>query len=410
MPKLVNELPKYRKHRASGQAVVTIAGRMHYLGPMGSKASRVQYDRIILEYLASGRRGTAEQAAPAAFTVTELIAAYWKHADRYYRKNGQPTSELSVLKLALRDLKELYGREVAAEFGPLKLKAIRERWIGRNHSRKTINDQIQRIKRIFRWATSEELIPPAVYQSLATVAGLSAGRSAARESEPVRPVAVEVVETTLPHLSRVVGGMIRFQLLTGCRPAEACKVRPADIDRTKTVWEYRVPDHKTIHHGRERIVYIGPEAQKVLAHFMLRGDDVPCFSPQESAAEMRAKRAAKRVTPQSCGNRAGTNRKARPMRQAGDQYDTPGYGRAIARACDVAFPVPSGLNEQEATAWRLSHRWSPNQLRHTAATEIRRRFGLEAVQVILGHSEAKVSEIYAERDASKAREVAVLIG
>jgi integrase len=68
------------------------------------------------------------------------------------------------------------------------------------------------------------------------------------------------------------------------------------------------------------------------------------------------------------------------------------------------------LSEKEATAWRLSHRWSPNQLRHTAATEIRRRFGLEAVQVILGHSEAKVSEIYAERDAGKAREVAVLIG
>ena len=73
MPKLVNELPKYRKHRASGQAVVTIAGRMHYLGPMGSKASRVQYDRIILEYLASGRRGTAEQTTPAAFTVAMTV-------------------------------------------------------------------------------------------------------------------------------------------------------------------------------------------------------------------------------------------------------------------------------------------------------------------------------------------------
>jgi hypothetical protein len=28
--------PKYRKHKASGQAVVTLAGRDHYLGPRGT--------------------------------------------------------------------------------------------------------------------------------------------------------------------------------------------------------------------------------------------------------------------------------------------------------------------------------------------------------------------------------------
>lgn len=409
MPKLVSTLPKYRKHRASGQAVVTLQGQDHYLGPHGSKASRVEYDRLICEYLATGRRGTAK-TSPARITVVELIAAYWKFAERYYRKGGKPTSELSVLRLAVRDLKSFYGKEPADEFGPLKLKAIREHWIAQGHTRKTINDQAGRIKRLYRWAVSEELIPATVYQALASVAGLSAGRTAAKESEPVKPVAVAVVERTLPHLSPVVADMVRFQLLTGARPAEVCKLRPSNLDRSGDVWEYAVDGHKTEHHGRQRTIYIGPEAQKVIRPYLLRDASLPCFSPKESAAAVRSRRAAGRTTPLSCGNRAGTNRKDKPQRQASDQFTTASYGRAVSRACDQAFPPPVGTREADAKVWRLMNRWAPNQLRHTAATEIRRRFGLEAAQVILGHSEAKITEIYAERDATKAREVALQVG
>ena len=38
-------VPKYCKHRASGQAVVTLNGHDHYLGPHGTRASKVNYDR-----------------------------------------------------------------------------------------------------------------------------------------------------------------------------------------------------------------------------------------------------------------------------------------------------------------------------------------------------------------------------
>ena len=66
-----HSIPKYRKHRGSGQAVVTIAGRDHYLGPHRSKASRIEYDRLITEWLAAGRPATiAEQTD---ITVSELI-------------------------------------------------------------------------------------------------------------------------------------------------------------------------------------------------------------------------------------------------------------------------------------------------------------------------------------------------
>ena len=56
-------------------------------------------------------------------------------------------------------------------------------------------------------------------------------------------------------------------------------------------------------------------------------------------------------------------------------------------------------------SWQKDHRWSPNQLRHTRATEIRSKHGLEAAQVILGHAKADVTQIYAERDKQKAREI-----
>ncbi len=54
MPKLTNSLPKYREH-SSGNARVTISGRDYLLGPYGTKASNLEYDRSIAEYLASGR-------------------------------------------------------------------------------------------------------------------------------------------------------------------------------------------------------------------------------------------------------------------------------------------------------------------------------------------------------------------
>lgn len=37
MPTLTKAVPKYRKHKATGQAVVTIGGRDHDLGRHGTK-------------------------------------------------------------------------------------------------------------------------------------------------------------------------------------------------------------------------------------------------------------------------------------------------------------------------------------------------------------------------------------
>ena len=47
MPRLPQAVPKYQKHRASGQAVVRLNGQDFYLGPHGTKPSKLEYDRVI---------------------------------------------------------------------------------------------------------------------------------------------------------------------------------------------------------------------------------------------------------------------------------------------------------------------------------------------------------------------------
>lgn len=393
MPNLKNLSPKYRKHRASGQAVVTLNGRDHYLGPYGTRASKANYDRLIAEWLANGRRLGLDQSG--GLSVVELLAEFFRFAKRHYRHaDGTSTGMVENFRYSFRLLKQHYGTIPAAEFGPKCLKTLQQLLIGTGLSRRTINDRIGNIKLLFRWAVSEELVPPTIWQGLSTVAGLRAGRTEARESEPIPPVPDGTVEATLPRLPEVVADMVRLQRLTGMRPAEVCIVRPVDIDQTGEVWVYSPHHHKTAHHGHRRQVPIGPRGQAILGKYLDRDPESYCFDPGESERQRRAARTDARKTPWNAGNTIGSNRRKKPKRQPRDRYDTDSYRRAITRAAELA-----GVES-----------WSPNQLRHTAATEIRRRYGLEAAQVVLGHAAADVTQVYAERDLNRAVEVAKEIG
>ena len=132
MPKTSTlRVPSYRRHKPTGQAVVTINGRDLYLGKWNSAASRAEYDRLIAEFLANGRRLQSD----ADGTVVEVLNAYRKFAEDYYRKGGRVTSEYGRIKEALKLVRELYGRTTANEFGPLALKAVRQRMIDKGWSR-----------------------------------------------------------------------------------------------------------------------------------------------------------------------------------------------------------------------------------------------------------------------------------
>ena len=418
MPRLVQALPTYRKHKASGQAIVTLNGGDHYLGRYGSKLSRDQYDRLMAEWLQCNRRLTS--TCHDSITVVELCARYLKFAKGYYVKDGRCTKVTPAIKAMIPYLRDWYGREPASEFGPLALKAVRQRMVEDGLSRSYVNDHVARIKRMFKWAVGEQLVPVATHQALTAVPGLLRGRTEARETEPILPIDDAAVQATMPHMPDLVADMVRLQRFTGMRPAEVCILRPCDLDRSGDTWIYTPESHKTQHQGRSRTVFIGPKAQAVLMPYLARDAKAYCFRPVDSETQRLAALHEVRVTPLSCGNRPGTNRKLKPRKAPGERYTTDSYRRAIARACDKAFlhPTLNGIRRCDLTSdqvadlkkWQSQHRWAPNQLRHTAATEIRRKFGLEAAQVILGHSQANVTQIYAERDIAKGIQVAGAIG
>lgn len=192
MPEL--RIPKLSRHKASGQAIVRLSGRDFYLGPWGSRAARAEYDRLIAEWLAGGRRPPAACADGA--TVNELLAAFWDHAESYYRyPDGTPTGEIHSLRDSLKLLRRLYGHTPAGEFGPLALKAVRQAMIDAGWGRGNINRRVGRIKRVFKWGVENELIPPGVHHGLQAVAGLKAGRCGAKETPPVRPVGASSTAT-----------------------------------------------------------------------------------------------------------------------------------------------------------------------------------------------------------------------
>jgi len=351
-------------------------------------------DQVLIDAItAASLREKRQQGLPVS--INELILVYRRHTHEYYRKHGKVTRQAEQIDEVLRFLRKQHGKESVELFGPVALDELRDQMIDDlDWSRKHINKQVLRLIGMFKWAAEKELTPPSVPMALRSLAGLKKGRTRARETQGVTCVDDAIVEKTLPYLPEVIADMVRLQRFTGARPGEICSLRPCDLDRSVEVWWYRPAEHKTEHHDKDRAIAVGPQAQQVLLPYLSRGPEKCCFSPRESEARRRRKAHAERVTPKSCGNTRGTNRVMAPKRQAADQYTTASYRRAIHRACENA-----GVEK-----------WSPNRLRHTAATSIRKRFGIEAAQVICGHQTADVTQIYAERDMELATHVALEVG
>ena len=435
--------------------MVTIDGKDIYLGKHDTAESKAAYDRLIGEWLRHGRRLPKANAA-AEVSIASVIEQFWPWVEMNYRRpDGTQTSEVDQYRYGLRPLNYLHGTTPAIEFGPLAFQAVRQLMIdGYEHpkygyqppvSRGVINKRMSRIKRMFRWAVSREMIPSvavvngqhqAIQERLKSVDGLQRGRSKARETEPVRPVAEAIVNASRPFLSRPVEALIDLQLLTGARPGELCILRECDLDMSGRIWVYRPEFHKTTHRGLGREIYLGPKAQEIVKPFFKPFVKTAyLFSPQDADAEHQEERRQNRKTPlwPSHLRRLEKKRKANRRRPPSDHYDVPAFRRAIAYACLKAFPLPEHLgprtkaNGKRETAkewkkrlttdekaaikvWKRQHTWHPHQLRHSSATALRKEFGIELARIILGHSSAFVTEIYAECDRVKAMEAMQQVG
>ncbi len=378
--------PKLRHHKATKQGYVVLNGRHIYLGRFDHPSTAERYHRVIAEWIANHRQLAVEADD---ITVTEIVSQYWSHVGVYYvDPRGQPTSSRENIRRALKPVNALYGSARAVAFGPKSLRAVRQTWIDAGLARKTVNSYTAEVKRLFKWAASHELVPASSYQALLTLDGLRRGRSDARETDPITSVSPKDIAAVLPHVSRQLAALIQLQVLTGARSGELLHLRPLDFDMTGAVWTVRLDHHKTSYRGRERVLYFGPRAQRVLQEFLAdRPLHAYLFSPREAESERYATAELHRRPNQLPNPRKTT-------RTLGDSYSVDSYRRAIEYACTKAKIDP----------------WSPHQLRHNAATIVRREFGLEAAQLILGHARADVTQIYAEVNHVKALEVAEKLG
>jgi len=167
--------------------------------------------------------------------IASLTARYLRYVDEYYTHSKEPQD----IRYSLKPLTAMYGCLPVAEFGPLKLIDLRDHMISLDWSRRLINQRMGRIKRMFKWAVSRQMVSPVVYQGLMTVEGLKYGRTTARENPKRKPVAESHVYAVLPYTTPVVAAMIELQLLTGLRPGEMVAIRPCDIERPDSMCENR---------------------------------------------------------------------------------------------------------------------------------------------------------------------------
>jgi integrase len=288
-----NKPPKYRHHKASNQAFVEIHKRRIYLGVFGTEASRLRYRQMIAERWAAPPPPRPVNL-PRDVTIPELLEAYKRHAEEWYRRrdpyakrspehdraeagdgDGAPLvptrSFKNIWKPALLCLLQ-FGDMRAKDFQRQHLKQLRNAWIdeicpttNRRRSRKTVNEYVGAVKRFFHWAADESHVPGQVWADLQAVQSLKSGRSRARETKRVQPVTDDYIKAALPHLPPVVADMVRLQRITGARPGEIRMLRHCDVqrwttlpkppplaaaekvqpERDETVWEYRPATHKT---------------------------------------------------------------------------------------------------------------------------------------------------------------------
>lgn len=356
----MKQVPALTRH-TSCMGVVRLSGHDHYSKGCSkwkkgrpAPADVVQWhERLTAEWVASGRI-VIRCKSP---TVAIIVAAFLKQCRAGYKERpGEGNNELENFKHATAELLRLYSSLPADQLSPKKIKAVRQALVDGFLARSTINGRIRRIKQIIAWGVEEELVPGSVHHALTAVKGLRKGRTPAREPKKVKPAPMAHVRAVHQKCRPEVQAMILLQLRTGMRPGEVCRLTPGQVDRSRKIWVYRPDRHKTENHDEERQIYLGAKAQAILAPWLLRAEDQPCFTT------------------------------APPRRGKALAYITRSYQQYIERVCKrEKIPL-----------------WSPNQLRHNAGTRFRRKFGLEVSRVLLGHTKVETTQIYAEEDRKKA--------
>lgn len=394
-----------RRYHLSGQSVVTIDGKDFYLGKHDSPESIAKYAVLIASYQQNDYRlpdsfdieelnsrvklilgEPAQHQENEPITIKHVTFCYREWAKNRYRTGKD--KELARAGQVCDELDKHDGTLLAEKYGPLALQKQRRRWVDAGISRKYVNRQTNLVIRMFKYAVSQELVSPETWQRLKAVEPLRIGTTTAPETEPRKPVALEVVRATAKHLTPIVRAMVRVQAATGMRPSEVCNLRPCDIDRTGETWMYRPAKHKTANKGKRKAVPLVGDAREAIEDCLNRHPESYCFSPRESVAWLNAQKRASRKSKVQPSQQDRS--KSNPRKQPGEQYDSQSFNKAIRSACLKANVEP----------------WTPYQLRHLAGTVVRDALGIEHAQALLGHAQIAMTEHYTRSAEQKAIEAA----
>lgn len=301
----------------------------------------------------------------AGTSVADAAAAYAQVARRYY-----PTgSEARTQALYIGEVVRRHGARDVGELCAADLTEARDALVARGLSRSTINHAVNAWRAWARWMQDARLISGAQRVELEAVQRLRAGRSDAREPEPVRAACPCAVRAALAGAPPSLRAMALVQELAGMRPGEVCAMRWEEVERASPCWIYRPKNHKTAWRGMPRAVALGPRAQALLRPYERATG--PVFSPAATELERRGR-----------GRRAREDAERRP----GEAWTPGAYSKAVlarVRAAVRAGTVPAALA------------WHPHMLRHTCATRVRAACGLEAARAVLGHSmRGGVTDVY----------------
>lgn len=390
-----------RRYHISGQDVVTIDGRDYYLGPHDSAMAIARYAVLMAKYQESGLRlpadfnlssledraaiiaGAAAPLMPVSdqtkqpATVRHVTAAYRAQVKVIHADNKQ---ELHRVKMLCDELDKHDGNVLVKDYGPVKLKAQRKRWIDAGKARVYCNRLTNLVVRMWKFAVSEEIVTENLWTALKSVEPLKVGQTTAREVAKREAVKIDDVRLTAKQLTPVLKAMVRVQLATGMRPSELCNMRPCEIDRSGSEWIYRPAKHKTAHKGITKAIPIVGDAREAIEDYINRPANKYLFSPRESMLWHIINKLANKDTVIGLES----------VQWLGEKYSPTSYRQSIQRAAKRA---------------KVSL-WYPYQIRHLALSEVRKALNVEAAQALAGHARVDMTEHYAGISEERAIEAA----
>ena len=235
-----------------------------------------------------------------------------------------------------------------------------------SRARTTVNRNHQTFMRAMTWLMTMRHVSTETHYRLAHVPQFKQDRGQAKEPVQKPPLDDNNLDAVIAHCpNESFRELLMLMRLSGMRPEEAASLRKEDVDKTPFeqhgVWIYCPQKHKTKYMGKGRVITFGPKCQEIIKRFEAkkRLEDGPLFRNDRGTAWT---------------------------------------------VINIYHRIQSICKKHKIPAWHTS------QLRKARSNEVFSKYGLEAEEATLGHTQEIARKYYLLRDIRRASEVAREIG